>query len=313
MPASTIPLTPWLHTLCAMAALLFGALLGSFALTAGRRYAKGEGFVLGRSHCDACQKPLRFQDLVPVLGYLALKGRCHFCKAQIPLLYPVFEFGSGLFFLFAYLSLGLSPTLLGVALVFTPLVMLAVHDFEKEIIPDALLLPLMIAVFLYKWLLLGTSPLAMGLSGLGAALFFLGLRWYGKRVKSRIVLGLGDVKLGILLGFFALENVFLVSALGSFLAGIYALARMRYEEKRAERSEGHKEETGSTSLAHREQEGEEAHGQSGNVSPLQKIHMEREEQEKMRARERREAFFRDLEIPLAPWLILALVPFVFYG
>lgn len=294
-------LTPWLHTLISGAMLLFGALLGSFALTAGMRYAKGEGFVLGRSHCDACKKTLRLRDLVPVLGFISLRGRCHFCKAPISLLYPIFEFCSGLFFLFAYLSLGLSPTLLGIALVFVPLVLLAVHDLEKEIIPDAILLPLMAAVFCYKWLILVTSPLSMALAGLGAALFFYGLRWYGKRVKSRIVLGLGDVKLGILLGFFTLDNVFLVSALGSFIAGIYAIGLVRYRERE-----------GLTEKDKEEASVEEATADPCNTSPLQQHRKEHEEQEKALARERREALWENLEIPLAPWLILALIPFVFY-
>ena len=92
-------LTPWLHTLISGAMLLFGTLLGSFALTAGMRYAKGEGFVLGRSHCDVCEKTLRLRDLVPVLGFISLQGKCHHCKAPISLLYPIFEFCSGLFFL----------------------------------------------------------------------------------------------------------------------------------------------------------------------------------------------------------------------
>ena len=301
-------LTPWLHTLISGAMLLFGALLGSFALTAGMRYAKGEGFVLGRSHCDVCKKTLRLRDLVPVLGFISLQGKCHHCKAPISLLYPIFEFCSGLFFLFAYLSLGLSPTLLGIALVFVPLVLLAVHDLEKEIIPDAILLPLMAAVFCYKWLFLGTSPLSMALAGLGAALFFYGLRWYGKRVKSRIVLGLGDVKLGILLGFFTLDNVFLVSALGSFIAGIYAIGLVRYREREGmtEKDKASVQETGA----------EEATADPCNTSPLQKLRKEQEEQERVRekeeARQRREALWENLEIPLAPWLIMALIPFVFY-
>ena len=297
-------LTPWLHTLISGAMLLFGALLGSFALTAGMRYAKGEGFVLGRSRCDVCKKTLRLRDLVPVLGFISLRGRCHFCKAPISLLYPIFEFCSGLFFLFAYLSLGLSPTLLGIALVFVPLVLLAVHDLEKEIIPDAILLPLMAAVFCYKWLILVTSPLSMALAGLGAALFFYGLRWYGKRVKSRIVLGLGDVKLGILLGFFTLDNVFLVSALGSFIAGIYAIGLVRYREREGmtEKDKASVQETGA----------EEATADPCNTSPLQQLRKEQEEQEKALARGRREALWENLEIPLAPWLILALIPFVFY-
>lgn len=295
--------TPWLHTLLCAAMLFFGALLGSFALTAGMRYAKGEGFVLGRSHCDACKKILRLRDLVPVLGYFALRGRCHFCKAPISLLYPVFEFCSGLFFLFAYLSLGLSPTLLGIALVFVPLVLLAVHDLEREIIPDVILLPLMAAVFCYKWLILETNPLFMALAGLGAALFFYGLRWYGKRVKSRIVLGLGDVKLGILLGFFTLDNVFLVSALGSFIAGIYAIGLVRYRERKGE---------GLTEKDKEEASVEEATADPCNTSPLQQLRKEQEKQEKALARERREALWENLEIPLAPWLILALIPFVFY-
>lgn len=297
-------LTPWLHTLISGAMLLFGALLGSFALTAGMRYAKGEGFVLGRSRCDVCKKTLRLRDLVPVLGFISLRGRCHFCKAPISFLYPIFEFCSGLFFLFAYLSLGLSLTLLGIALVFVPLVLLAVHDLEKEIIPDAILLPLMAAVFCYKWLILVTSPLSMALAGLGAALFFYGLRWYGKRVKSRIVLGLGDVKLGILLGFFTLDNVFLVSALGSFIAGIYAIGLVRYREREGltEKDKASVQETGA----------EEATADPCNTSPLQQLRKEHEEQEKALARERREALWENLEIPLAPWLILALIPFVFY-
>lgn len=296
-------LTPWLHTLISGAMLLFGAMLGSFALTAGMRYAKGEGFVLGRSHCDACKKTLRLRDLVPVLGFISLRGRCHFCKAPISLLYPIFEFCSGLFFLFAYLSLGLSPTLLGIALVFVPLVLLAVHDLEREIIPDVILLPLMAAVFCYKWLILGTNPLFMALAGLGAALFFYGLRWYGKRVKSRIVLGLGDVKLGILLGFFTLDNVFLVSALGSFIAGIYAIGLVRYRERKGE---------GLTEKDKEEASVEEATADPCNTSPLQQLRKEQEEQEKALARGRREALWENLEIPLAPWLILALIPFVFY-
>lgn len=301
-------LTPWLHTLISGAMLLFGALLGSFALTAGMRYAKGEDFVLGRSHCDVCKKTLRLRDLVPVLGYFALQGKCHHCKAPISLLYPVFEFCSGLFFLFAYLSLGLSPTLLGIALVFVPLVLLAVHDLEREIIPDVILLPLMAAAFCYKWLILGTSPLSMALAGLGAALFFYGLRWYGQRVKSRIVLGLGDVKLGILLGFFTLDNVFLVSALGSFIAGIYAIGLVRYREREGmtEKDKASVQETGA----------EEATADPCNTSPLQQLRKEQEEQERVRekeeARQRREALWENLEIPLAPWLILALIPFVFY-
>ena len=296
-------LTPWLHTLISGAMLLFGALLGSFALTAGMRYAKGEDFVLGRSHCDACKKTLRFRDLVPVIGYFALQGKCHHCKAPISLLYPIFEFCSGLFFLFAYLSLGLSPTLLGIALVFVPLVLLAVHDLEREIIPDVILLPLMVAVFCYKWLIFGTNPLFMALAGLGAALFFYGLRWYGQRVKSRIVLGLGDVKLGILLGFFTLDNVFLVSALGSFIAGIYAIGLVRYRERKGE---------GLTEKDKEEASVEEATQDPCNTSPLQQLRKEQEKQEKALARERREALWENLEIPLAPWLILALIPFVFY-
>ena len=296
--------TPWLHTLLCAAMLFFGAMLGSFALTAGKRYAKGEGFVLGRSHCDACKKTLRLRDLVPVLGYFALQGKCHHCKEPISLLYPVFEFCSGLFFLFAYLSLGLSPTLLGIALVFVPLVLLAVHDLEREIIPDVILLPLMAAVFCYKWLILETNPLFMALAGLGAALFFYGLRWYGKRVKSRIVLGLGDVKLGILLGFFTLDNVFLVSALGSFIAGIYAIGLVRYRERKGE---------GLTEKDKEEASVEEATQDPCNTSPLQQLRKEQEKQEKaLAARERREALWENLEIPLAPWLILALIPFVFY-
>ena len=109
------------------------------------------------------------------------------------------------------------------------------------------------------------------------------------------------MKLGILLGFFTLDNAFLVSALGSFIAGIYAIGLVRYRERE-----------GLTEKDKEEASVEEATADPCNTSPLQQLRKEHEEQEKALARERREALWENLEIPLAPWLILALIPFVFY-
>ncbi|GAC1307490.1 MAG: hypothetical protein NVSMB19_20260 [Vulcanimicrobiaceae bacterium] len=68
-----------------------GAALGSFLALVVDRVRRRESIVAPPSHCDACTTPLRPWDNVPIVAWLALRGRCRFCKAFIPLHVPLFE------------------------------------------------------------------------------------------------------------------------------------------------------------------------------------------------------------------------------
>lgn len=81
---------------------VFGILFGSFASVLIWRIRTGEGGIAtGRSHCPKCQHTLGALDLFPILSYLALGGKCRFCREKISPVYPLLELTMGLLFLFS--------------------------------------------------------------------------------------------------------------------------------------------------------------------------------------------------------------------
>src|SRR5690349_21434551 len=70
---------------------VLGAAVGSFLTVIVDRYDVAETVLTGRSHCDTCKENLRWWELVPLLSYVILQGKCARCHKQIPALYPVFE------------------------------------------------------------------------------------------------------------------------------------------------------------------------------------------------------------------------------
>lgn len=74
-----------------------GASLGSFFGVVVTRAKRHESIVWPASHCDTCNKPLKWYDNIPVISYLSLKGKCRYCQAKIPLKFLVYEVVGGIF------------------------------------------------------------------------------------------------------------------------------------------------------------------------------------------------------------------------
>ena len=72
-----------MQTLYLIVFFIFGLLMGSFLTVVGSRIPKKENFVNSRSYCDKCHHQLSFLDLIPIVSYLCLGGRCRYCKAKI--------------------------------------------------------------------------------------------------------------------------------------------------------------------------------------------------------------------------------------
>jgi prepilin signal peptidase PulO-like enzyme (type II secretory pathway) len=83
--------------LVAAAFFVFGSIIGSFLNVLILRFNTGATFG-GRSKCFSCGRELRWYDLVPILSFLFLRGRCRFCKSKISLQYPTVELITGLIF-----------------------------------------------------------------------------------------------------------------------------------------------------------------------------------------------------------------------
>lgn len=91
---------------------LVGLAIGSFLNVVVWRLPRGKSLVRPPSACPACSRRLRIPDLVPVVSWLALKGRCRYCGAPISVRYPLVEAFTGIVFVLLYAGYGLTLQLL---------------------------------------------------------------------------------------------------------------------------------------------------------------------------------------------------------
>lgn len=125
---------------------VFGLIIGSFLNVVILRYNTQKSFG-GRSACMSCRSPLSWYELIPVVSFLLLRGKCHNCKTKISIQYPLVEFTTGLIFAFLFLKFKdiffidtflFSVTYAYYATAFSLLVVIASYDLRHKIIPDML-------------------------------------------------------------------------------------------------------------------------------------------------------------------------------
>ena len=111
---------------------IFGLLIGSFLNVCIYRIPRNESISYPPSHCTSCGSRIKWYDLVPVISYIFLKGRCRNCKEKISIRYPVIELLGGIIFLLLYLKYGLSFELIKFAVMASILIVIALIDFDTE-------------------------------------------------------------------------------------------------------------------------------------------------------------------------------------
>ncbi len=207
---------------------IFGTLIGSFLNVVILRYNTGK-HILGmkeRSQCFSCSKELQWYELVPVISFLVLRGKCSVCKSSISWQYPLVEISTGLLFLGIFLknSSVVSFVTILQCVVWAILVVITVYDMRHKIIPDGL-----VYVFIFISLALAyffpastggsfVGALAAGFSFFAffAALWFVsGGRWLGFG-DAKLVLGVGFL-LGAVQGLSALTLAFWIGAAVSII------------------------------------------------------------------------------------------------
>jgi prepilin signal peptidase PulO-like enzyme (type II secretory pathway) len=222
---------------------LFGLFVGSFLNCLIYRLSLGESFLRGRSYCPKCKHKLSWYDLIPLLSFFILKGKCRYCSAKISLQYPLVEFFSGLLFAFSALLIFLSPptslyqffqfsfTILFYWFFISVLIIIFVYDLKYFIIPDKIIYPAILVSFIWRLISFrGLDPL---FSAVGSGAFFL-LIFLISRGKW---LGLGDVKLvffmGLLLGFpNILLSLFLAFSIGAIIGmGLIILGKKSLKDE----------------------------------------------------------------------------------
>src|SRR5262245_33745614 len=141
-------------------ALALGLIVGSFANVCIHRLPLHQSVGTPPSACPRCGARIRPWDNVPVLSYLALRGRCRGCKAPISIRYPLVEAANGV----AYFALAvlMGPTLRTFAMMalVTALLVLSLIDLEHQILPNAITIPGVVVGLLAS--LLPGPPTALG-------------------------------------------------------------------------------------------------------------------------------------------------------
>ncbi len=120
--------------------LILGLLIGSFLNVCIYRIPLEKTIVKGRSYCPECNALIPWYLNIPIISYVALKGRCRDCKASISPINPIVELTNGLLFLVAYAAFGLTVTALLAAAVFSALLVLSVIEYRIQIIPDGIVI-----------------------------------------------------------------------------------------------------------------------------------------------------------------------------
>ena len=208
--------------------VLIGPAMGSFAALLAERLLRGEPVVMARSACRSCGARLEARDLVPLLSYPLLRGRCRHCAAAIPArLWQAEWAGLGLGALAVALAAGPAEAVWS-ALWLWCLLALAMADLQRFRLPDPLTAALLVLGLGLAWPDWQAAALGAAI-GAGA---FLALRLGYGAATGREGMGLGDVKLmagiGAGLGPLALPGVALIAAGAALLiAGLRAWTRGR--------------------------------------------------------------------------------------
>lgn len=196
---------------------ILGTVIGSFINVCIYRIPRGESVVYPPSHCPHCSCNLGPSDLIPVLSYFWLLGRCRKCGAGISIRYPLVELLTGVMFLLAFNKFGLTFDFLTAIILIICLIISAFIDLRYQIIPDKVILPAMAYGLLIN-ILVHREDLPNHLMGfaLGGGIIFLIV------VLSRGGMGGGDIKLFAAVGLFLGVRLTVLAMLLSFIMGSIA-------------------------------------------------------------------------------------------
>ena len=199
----------------ALIGLIVAPFVGSFLGLVIDRLPRCRPIVVGRSICNDCGCKLGWADLVPVLSFLYLRGRCRYCHNPLSAFYPIIELAAVAIVVSAIMFLSGGLFWLSVGLGWCLLV-LAVIDHRHLILPDQLTMPL-IPIGLGVAYLIDPGLIDEHLIGAAVGLLaFVGIAWLYHALRGRDGLGLGDAKLlagaGAWLGLAALPGVVLMAS-----------------------------------------------------------------------------------------------------
>lgn len=207
-------------------AVLPGLALGSFLNVVAVRLPERRSLLRPRSACGACSAPIAWYDNVPLVSYALLRGRCRRCRTRIGVLYPAVELATAGLVTGCLLAFGLSLRAAAACVLCAALVVVTATDLTHRIVPNRVVLPAAVAVLALRTAADPSPEWAIG--GAGGAAFLL-----AAALAYPSGMGMGDVKLALLLGVALGRTVAVALLLGMLAALVPALALLVRHGSRA--------------------------------------------------------------------------------
>lgn len=200
---------------------VLGTVIGSFLNVVILRLKNKKSVFKKPSHCPFCKKKLKWYELIPIISFVLQKGRCRKCKKKISWQYPLIEFFTGLVFLLIFFyQLSFFWFLISCFLI-----IIFVFDLKHYLVPDKIIYPAIIISFFYRlWLPVPNYLLAAVIGGAFFLIIFL--------ISRGKWMGMGDVKIGILMGLLlGLPQLFTALFLAFLIGGAVSIILLVLKKK----------------------------------------------------------------------------------
>jgi leader peptidase (prepilin peptidase) / N-methyltransferase len=220
----------------ALIAAAFGAIVGSFLNVCIYRLPRGKSIAFPASACPRCGREIAWFENVPIVSWLALRGRCRTCRASIGIRYPIVEALTAVMFAAACWYYGPTPLFVSRLAFGCALIVLFAIDLEHHLLPNVITLPGIVVGFLFSFF---TEPgwvsSLLGIAVGAGVLFGVAEVYY--RIRHEEGLGMGDVKMLAMVGAFigwklTLVTLMMASVCGSVI-GVFLIVTKRGDMKYA--------------------------------------------------------------------------------
>lgn len=202
---------------------LFGLIWGSFLNVVIYRYDDWRAIVFKSSHCRDCQQQLRWYDLIPLLSYLSLRGKCRYCQQPIAWQYPIVELTTGFLILAGYYLIFIAQqfelyrsvfAIVSFIIAIGAMIVIFFHDLREMMVPEEVSYVLLFSCLIFGLFYSGSilTTLYGGLIGvlpIALLVYPSGGRWMGE----------GDVKIALALGLMLGYPLTIAFLAASFLLG----------------------------------------------------------------------------------------------
>lgn len=209
---------------------LYGIVFGSFLNVCIYRIPNEESIVRGRSHCPKCNHKLSWIDLIPIVSFLTLKGKCRYCKAKVSPRYPLIESFTGILVVLIYIRYGITFEFFKYFTLTLFLIVIAFIDYDTTDVYTSVIYTgigfgmifIILGKVMYSYSILNyLIAVLIGLGVIGGICLFIG------------GMGTGDIEIAVLCGIYLGWKLEIAFILFSFIiGGIFAVTLIITKKKK---------------------------------------------------------------------------------